>query len=234
MAIRGSLCTAVLLTSHMFYAAQVQAQLFFHFEETLGGDVTMTASGSIDTGNLLPATNVVWGGIGIQDTGDFDIMGDTDSGQVDVTFAFSPGTDFSPWDAATGPFATDNFGWTSTATRSFHTYFVDPDTGLEPGFGVVESDLEEGVWTPDAVWTLPSETFASAGLNEGTYTVTDAVTGAFITIQVGGVLPSAAPPRPVPALPLWGMLLMTGLLGGFGMRRYPLPKLDHHRAGRGG
>lgn len=219
MTIRGTFSVAALLTGHLFCAAQAQAQLFFHFEETPGGDVTMTATGNIDTGDLVPTSNAAWGGIGIQDTGNFDIMGDTGNGQVDVTFAFNPGTDLSPWDAATGPFATDNFNWISTATRSFHTYSTDPENGIEPGFGAVESDLAGGVWTPDAVWTLAGETFASVGLNEGTYTVTDAVTGAFITIQIGGALPSAAPPIPVPALPLWGMLLLTGLLGGFGMRR---------------
>jgi hypothetical protein len=47
------------------------------------------------------------------------------------------------------------------------------------------ADIIGGIWTPDQNWTWgPGATFASLGLNIGTYTVSDAVTSESITIQI--------------------------------------------------
>tara|TARA_R100000900_G_scaffold13099_1_gene11223 strand:+ start:15837 stop:16508 length:672 start_codon:yes stop_codon:yes gene_type:complete len=212
---KGGLLAGLLLS-----AASAQAQLYFHFEETAGGDVTMTASGSIDTNDLTPVAPESWGGIGIEENGETDIMGDTASGSTDAHFGFSAGTDYSAWDAPTGPFASSNFNWTSTATRSFHIYTREGGERV-PGLGVVQADLVGGVWTPDATWTQTDTDLATVGLIPGTYTVVDASSGAFITIQVGGELPP--PPVteavPVPTLPLWGLLALAGLFGFAGARR---------------
>lgn len=213
---------AGLLATALLGAAAAQAQLYFHFEETTGGDVTMTASGSIDTNDLTPVDPALWADIGIEENGQSDIMGDTASGSTDAYFGFSPGTDFTSWASPTGPFGSSNFNWSSTATRSFHLYTLEEGV-RRPGLGVVQADLVDGVWTPDATWTQTAVTFATLNMFPGTYTVTDAVSGAFITIQVGGEIPAPpvtdAAPVAVPALPLWGLLALGGLFGLLGARR---------------
>lgn len=204
----------------MAVAHNASAQLFFHFVED-GADVTMTASGSIDTAQLVSFSAPGWGGRGIEENGESDIMGDnTLSPPIDTGFAFSSGTDFSSWASASGPFASDFFYWNgadTSTTTPFATYVSD--SGRVPGLTIRGSDLDGSVWTPDSFWRASGETFASLGLQPGTYTVTDASTGAFITIQVGGALPVSTPAEPVPALPSAVLWLLAAVVGLFGARR---------------
>jgi len=209
----------------LFLSEAVQAQLVFTFLE-VGGNVTMTPSGSIDTNDLVAGSSNGWGGAGTQFYGDLCVLGDTaskGSSNLGAGFGFSDGTDYSDFLGASCPFSRDEFTWTTTVTKSFATY-QEPQSGVYvPGLLVDASDLLDGVFTPDGTWTVAG-TFASIGLRPGTYSVADAVTGACITVQIGpdsdpnSCLPSA-PATPVPALPLFGLLALGGLLGLFGLRK---------------
>ena len=145
----------------------------------------MTSSGSIDTTGLVPATFSGWDGTGVF-ASNTDLMGGTDVGGIDTTFAFNPGTDFSAWQGG-NPFSADFFSFTPTGTKGFATYIgSDP---YFPGLAVLASQLNGSVWTPDQNWIATGQTLASIGLNPGTYTVTDAVSGESITYQIGQPVP---------------------------------------------
>ena len=231
---RFRLCMmASVASSAVAFSHATNAQLYFHFVED-GSDVTMTASGCIDTTQLVSTSPLYggWGGRGVEtNDGEVDIMGDTDGFLVDndAGFVFSGGTDLSAWADASGPFASDFFsfngGDTSTTTQ-FSTYVGD--NGRVSGLSVAPEDIAEGVWTPDAFWRAEGETFSSTGLQVGTYTIADASTAAFITIQVGGAsppppsvcsTPEAPAATPVPTMPLFGLLALGVLLGLFGLRK---------------
>jgi len=190
------------------------AQIVFTWSEDASG-VTMTTSGSIDTSELTSTSCAVWGGYG-HESGTTDIIGDTELSAPDACFAFSAGTDFSAWQTS-NPFSGDFFGYDSTSvTTPFYTYTLDSDN--LPGLAVMASDLSGTTWTPSGGWVAAGQTLASMNLNAGTYTITDAATGASITFAIGVAAP-AVPPQPVPALPLLGLLSLAGLLGVFGLRK---------------
>lgn len=192
-----------------------QAGVVFKFTET-GGSVKMTSSGSLDTSLLtFTSAGAFWGGVGTESNGtpgDIDIMGDTTSGAIDISFEFSPGTDASAITSPAGPFASSSFFVpTISGTKSFATYSGFEAGFRKPGISLVRSDIVGGIWTPDKTWDYaPGETFLSLGMLTGTYTVADAVTGEFITIQIGdSVVPEPA------SLALWSI----GCLGGCLIRR---------------
>ncbi len=184
---------SAMLAALLVAAAPSHAGIIFTFTEA-SGNVLMNSSGVIDTNNLVLQPNFyTWGGTGIEENGNHDIMGGTSFGQVDISFGFSAGTDFSPWASAAGPWASDSFGWSvDSGTKSFTTYIFDG--GLQvPGLGVLRADLVNGLWSPDQSWSIPGETFASLQMFPGTYTVTDGLTGEFITFQIGGAAPVPEP-----------------------------------------
>jgi hypothetical protein len=136
-------------------------------------------------------------------------MGDTISGLVNTAFGFNPGTDLTPWIG--NMFTTSNFSWATTGTTQFTTYYFSG--GLRtPGIGISAADLVGSLWTPDNVWTKAG-TYATLGLTEGTYAITDAVTGESITIQIGG---EAVIPEPS-TIAIWSLLGLVGL--GYGWRK---------------
>lgn len=185
-------------------SAVAQAGAVFTFQE-IAGNVVMTSSGSVDTDDLVLQQNESsWGGIGVEQNGNHDIMGGTSVGQVDISFGFHAGTNFSAWAAANGPFTQSRFDAAVTSGARGFTTYVRPAGIQLPGLGVERADIVGGIWTPDQVWSYTSETFLSLGLVTGTYTVTDAVTGEFLTIQIGDT-------RQVP-LPLPLGLLAIGAL----------------------
>jgi hypothetical protein len=179
---------AALALSCMQFA---QADVVFQFTES-GGNVSMTSSGTLDTSKLVLSTLPDgWGGTGIEDNptpGDIDIMGGNSFGDIDISFGFHPGTDTSAITNPGGPFTfTDLFSWTVTSgSKSFTTYSGFVGAFRQAGIGMISADISGGFWSPDQNWTSFGATFASLGLNVGTYSVIDSETGETITIQVGG------------------------------------------------
>ncbi len=176
----------------VFGVSGAQASVIFTFTE-VGGRVEMTSSGTLDTTKLvsvfLPGG---WGRTGTQnlDPGEIDVMGGTSFGPIDTEFGFNVGTDISAIVNPGGPFAFSSFPpITITGSKSFTTYSGFSDAiHTQAGMGVVGSDIVGGLWTPDQSWTYdPGTSFASLGLNAGTYDVSDAITGERLTIQIGAV-----------------------------------------------
>jgi hypothetical protein len=193
-------------------SGQANGSISFTFAE-IGGTVTMTSSGTLDTTKLLPSVlSDGWGGTGIENNGpgDIDIMGGTSFGSINAQFGFNPGTNSSAITNPGGPFTFSHFAVASiTGSTSFTTYSGFSGPFRQPGIGVRASDIVGGLWTPNQNWTYsPGTTFASLGLNVGTYSVSDILTGETITIQVGaaGAVPECS------ALVTW-----SGCLGVFGL-----------------
>jgi len=189
------------------------AGIVFKFLED-GGDVVMTSSGTIDTSKLVLMESVYgWGGVGIEENGNHDIIGGTTVGAVNMSFRFHDGTNFTAWSSLTGPWATSNFSATVDAgQKGFTTYVRDDANRQVPGLGIERQDLVGSLWSPDQEWTFSGASFASLQMFAGTYTVTDAQTGEFITFQIG---------EPGNQLPEPGVLGLAGLalLGAGAARR---------------
>lgn len=169
------------------------ASVVFTFTQ-VGPDVVMTSSGTLDTTKMVLAGFDGWGGTGIENNapGETDIMGGTSFGGNNITFTFNAGTDQSAWLNPGGPFSASNFGWVvNSGSKSFATFGFLNDL-RNAGMSMVAADIVGGLWTPDQVWTNANDTFASLGMNVGDWTVTDAVTGESITIQIGAAVPEPA------------------------------------------
>lgn len=193
--------------------ALCQAGVVFTFTES-GGDVLMTSSGSVDVRNLVSVDLSGWGSTGIEENGNYDIMGGTDVGAIELSFGFHDGTDYSQWATAVGPWSSSNFTAVPTGTKGFTTYHWNADTTVQlPGLGVERADLVGGIWTPDQSWTFSSASFASLNMHTGTYTVADAVTGESITYVIG------ATAVPLPSSALMGLGLLGAVGVAMGLRR---------------
>jgi hypothetical protein len=173
--------------------AQAHAGIIFSFTQS-GGNILMQSSGVLNTANMVSFAASGWGGVGVETNGapESDIMGDTTMGGLDIAFAFNTGTDLTPWIGSM--FTTSNFGWLSSGTTQFATYIRDPDR--TPGIGISSADLVGNLWTPDVSWTKAG-TFASLGLTTGMYTITDARTGEFISIQIGEAVSKVPAPATI-------------------------------------
>ncbi len=160
------------------------ADLLFAFTE-VGNDVIMTSSGTFDTTGLATVGPFGWGGTGIEENGNHDIMGGTAFGGIDISFTFNAGTDFSEWASANGPWAASDFSAVPVGSRSFTTYVFDPNNNTQiPGLGVVAADMNGALWTTDQVWTWSNESYASLSMIQGSYSVSDSVTGETITFLI--------------------------------------------------
>ncbi|RIX46202.1 MAG: PEP-CTERM sorting domain-containing protein [Rhodocyclales bacterium GT-UBC] len=178
------LCSLAVSALFALASAPALAGLTFTFSE-VGNNVTMTSSGSIDTNQLVLQNSASsWGGTGIQYYGNTSIMGGTSVGSIDISFGFHNGTDYSAW-SSSGLWDTFWLGVSSidSGSKGFATYIWD--SVITPGLGVERADLVNGLWSPDQNWTFANTNFASLGLVSGTYTVTDAVSGEFISYQIG-------------------------------------------------
>src|SRR5882762_10455094 len=185
----------------MLGASAAHANVVFEFDQ-VGGTVTMTSSGTLDTTKLVSVSRFDgWGSTGTQNgrLGEIDYMGGIGVGVFNAQFGFHTGTNSSAITNPVGPFAFDSFPFlTKTGNKPFTTYSgFDSLTGFaQPGIGVHDSNIIGGFWTPDQIWTYgPGASFASLGLNVGTYAVSDIITGETITIQVGpqvGAIPEPA------------------------------------------
>lgn len=192
----GAVCSVLLAMATGTGTAR--AGLVFDFEQ-VGGDVVMTSSGSIDTAGLASTSFAGWGGTGVYTDGVIDLLGGTDASTIDTSFAFHSGTDFTPWTTG-NPWNTSFFSFSFVGTKGFATFVNAVGGGYDPGLAISSSHLVGSVWTTDQIWTATGETLASIGLNPGTYTVTDSVSGEFITFQIGPA------PAPEPAtLALFGL-----------------------------
>ena len=196
--------------SALFAMASVSshAGIVFTFAES-GANVVMTSSGVINTRGLVLLPDVSsWGSAGIEENGNHDIMGGTTVGQVEMSFGFSAGTDFSAWASANGPWAASNFtASVDSGVKGFTTYVRILGPAQLPGLGVERADIDNnGLWAPDQNWTFANQSFASMSMFAGTYTVADAVTGESITFQIG-----AATQVPEPTSLLLAALGLTGL-----------------------
>lgn len=172
---------AIATASLGLITSQAQAGIIFSFTES-GGNVLMNTSGTLDTSQLISFTTPIWAGQGIETNTapQSDIMGDSTIGSINTGFRFSDATDLSPW--VGDMFTSNNFGWSGTGTTAFTTYIRNPDR--QAGIGISSSDLVGDIWTPDVSWSQAGS-FASIGLTEGDYTITDSITGEFISIIIG-------------------------------------------------
>lgn len=183
-----------LLFAALFLVASTaaNADIIFLFEET-GGTVTMTSLGVLDTTQLVAVSRPDgWGGVGTEHNatpGDIDIMGGTTvGGPIDAQFGFSAGTDTSAITNPGGPFSFSNFAAiVMSGDRAFTTYSGFMGGLRIAGIGMTAADVIDGLWAPNQNWTYAAgATFASLGLVQGLYAISDARTGETISIQVGG------------------------------------------------
>lgn len=179
---------------------QAQAGVVFQFTQS-GANVVMQSSGQLNTSRLVATEAGGWGNAGVEahNGNESDIMGDTKPGDVDTGFTFHAGTDLSAW--YSNMFTISNFDWISSGTTQFATYFWQSGR-IAPAIGISAADMVGALWTPNVSWTKAG-TFASLGLTEGTYRITDALTEESIAIVIGGT--------PVQDVPEPGSLALLGL-----------------------
>lgn len=193
---------ALVLGVGLLVSPAAHAALLFQLVEVDGG-VEMRGSGSIDLNGLVDTGDgFFWGGVAIQ-RDVYAVFGSTTRGPITSTYRFNDGTDFSEW---LSPNVTTSgvFGWDfASDLNSFATYTDLPSR--QPGLGIVDTAVVGSVWTLSSRWFEGGATFSSLGLNVGTYTVTDSVSGETMVIQIGDLAPV---PLPAPI-----MLLLTGLIG---------------------
>lgn len=205
---------SAIATAVVIAGASLAQAATFTFYETVDG-VRMSSSGEIDLNGLVLSTEVNgWGGSGVErnTSPETDIMGDTTlGGFIDRTYLFNDGTDASAWVGDDGPFDSNFFGFNAISGGKVFTTYGRANGLRVPGIGVDADDIVNGIWAPDVEWLAAGATFASTGLVEGNFTVTDARSGESISIIVGERVATVPLPATLP--------LLLSVLGGMGVLR---------------
>jgi hypothetical protein len=187
---RRSLWLQLMMALVVLFPATSNAGLLFSFQDS-GSNLVMTSSGSLDTSLLVASTASGWSGTGVgtfsMGGGTRDMIGSA-SGDIDLAFKFSAGTDVSAWDG--GAFVSGGafFGFTDSGITAFATYVNAGGTFLS-GIGMNSSDLVGTPWTPDNSRVAIGQSIPSVGLNTGLYAISDATTGEVNTIAIGTAVP---------------------------------------------
>lgn len=187
-----------------FVAGPAGAAVLLDFQ-LVGGDLVGTLSGSLD---LTGATGVSLGVPGSGDTGSgvvANVAGVGMSGTADTGVSAS----LDIWNTTSGPtsFGSSN-GFFATGD-SGDVFSVDGASGvIGVAQGYTSGTSLSGTMTVHG--SSPITSFASIGINEGTYVYT--LPNDTVTVQFGSV-------SPVP-LPATGPMLLGGLTGLFGLGRY--------------
>ncbi len=179
---------AAVATVGALLSGTASAGVTFTFTE-VGNNVVMNSSGTINTNNLLMQDSAsTWGLTGIQSANGYSIMGGTGVGQVNLSFGFHTGSDFTQWISGSSLWTTGWLGVSSidSGLKGFATYIWNTNGQLTPGLGVEREDLENGLWSPDQNWTFADTSLDLLGMKAGTYTVMDAETEEFISYRIVG------------------------------------------------
>ena len=169
---------------------------FRFVHDSFAGATTMTSSGQLYVSQLQQQALVTQHiGTGYTDNGGAgaDVMGGANN-DLDATYRFNAGTDFTPVTSVPGPFSSSV---TSGVTVTSGSVPFSLDAGVDAGgtvfgIGVRSADVTlltcSAIWSPDQEWSLGAQTLVDLGLNAGTYRVQDATSDNAIVIEIGELL----------------------------------------------
>lgn len=175
-----------------------KAAVIMTLTETPAG-VTATGNGSVDLTDLVLSRTTV------------DLAGvDASAGFLEVSA--TAGTSKDLYTNIVGPAAFGTGAFNAAGNGSGDSFGVRGEIfAVSVPNGYVSGEALSGTWT------LPGQSFASLGINEGTYVWTWGTGANSDSLTINASV--APPPTPVPALPMGGLVILAGLAGLFGARK---------------